>query len=360
MLIFINIFCSEKQLFYLRSINKYTMQRISGYNTEIYTNPPARLNKQAFPAPVNTYSCRPAFSGNLKSAATLLGELNAKQNNIKKITLDEIYKLEDFYNYFDRDFLIMLGTAKHFGEENIEKLFKHLIENTDDVVNFVSLMAGQKPSVIFSHKYTPILESGHYNGFDVVTHKTPNSSFVNSFILNPEQCKPLIEKYKSLFTSKMMLLPEISTDGIYKQLISRDSVLFKGDFCFSDITGILLGFPVKNSLLYNLEAMLPQCEYRNFSNILRHRRELQYNLAHQNYSSITLDIKELAIKAISEYTGSEFKNYNLSELPGGGIPGIKYITHIREPEEEARLIKAFRKTLEKFEEIISQKETSLS
>ncbi len=342
-------------------INKYTMQRISGYSTRLYTNPPVSLNTPASPVQVDTHYChRPAFSGNLKSAAALLGEISTKQNNIKKITLAEIDKLEDYYTYFDRDFLIRLGTAKHFGEEHVEKLFKHLIKNTNDVVNFVSLMAGQKPSTILSQKYTPLLESGNYNGFDVITNQNPHSGFINSFILNPELCKPLIEKYKSLFVSKMMLIPEIDTERIYKQLISRDSVLFKGDYCFSDITGILLGFPVKNSLLYNLEAMLPQCEYRNFSNLLQHRRELQFNLAHKNYSLVSSAIRELALKAISEYTGTEFKNYNLSELPGGGIPGIKYITHIREPEEEARIITAFRKTLAKFEEIIAQKEISLS
>ena len=68
----------------------------------------------------------------------------------------------------------------------------------------------------------------------------------------------------------------------------------------------------------------------------------------------------MAISAIKEYDGSVFNKYNLSELPNGSIPGIKYISHIREPEEEKRLITAFRKTLEKFEEIITEKENSLS
>ncbi len=335
------------------------MLKISNYNTGISVYS-ANRNKHSYsPQTRNAYNS-PAFSGGLKSAAAILGEISAKQNSIKKITIDEIEKLEDFYSYFDRDFLIRLGIGKCFGNDNIEKIFKNLIRNTDDVVNFVSLMAEQKPSIILDNPVKALLETGSYNGFDVVSQYTPAGKCVNSFILNPKLCKQIIEKYRTLFISKMMLPSQTSVDEIYNRLAKQDSVLFKGDFCFSDITGMLLGYPVKNSLLFNLEAMLPLCKYRDFSHILLHQRELQFNLAHKNYSLISPEVKQMAISAIKEYDGSVFNKYNLSELPNGSIPGIKYISHIREPEEEKRLITAFRKTLEKFEEIITEKENSLS
>ncbi len=299
--------------------------------------------------------------GNLKSAQEILGRVSTMVKTepaVPKITKEELEILNECIECFERDVYKKLKPGKIFGEENVEKIYLNLIKNWNDIKIFVALLSNQKPSIILSDE-CKILESGKYNGFDVVSKymrfRDNSGSIFNTFILNPELCKPIINKYKSLFTSKINLPETCSIDNIYNSLLTSDSPLFRDDKIFADIRGLLLGFPEKSSILFSLENMLPATDYRDFSNIEKHRRLLREALNSEPYSGISKEIRKLAEEAISELTGIDYNTYTLSESKHGKIPGFDYIRFVPEPKEEERLIKSYRNTIEKLKELTAEK-----
>lgn len=295
----------------------------------------------------------------MKSIPELLGHVTVAKTRpaVPKITKEELEILDDCISYFGEDVYRKLNTDGIFGNENADKIYQNLVKNYNDIKRLVALLNSFKPSIILADK-TKLLESGRYNSFDVVSKymrfRDNSGSIFNTFILNPELCKPIINKYKSLFTSKINLPETCSIDNIYNSLLTSDSPLFRDDKIFADIRGLLLGFPEKSSILFSLENMLPNADYRNFSNIEKHRTLLREALNSEAYSGISKEIRKLAEEAISELTGKDYNTYTLSESKHGKIPGFDYIRFIPEPKEEERLIKAYRNTIEKLKELTAE------
>ncbi len=271
-----------------------------------------------------------------------------------KITTTELEKLEDFIYSMDLGRFKLLGVEKYFGKENTEKLYNNVMRNYHDIANFIYFMFNNKPAIILDDVSRPLLETGNYKKYDAVTcHKKfdPQNCFYNTFIMNSELCKGLIAKNKSLFESKLNISRQTSTDEIYSELIIQDSPLFKSDYDYSDLRGILLGYPVKNSILFNLEEMLPKTEYRNFSNIEKHKKLLKECLNHKNYEKLTPEYKQDIIDFIDKYDGSEFNKFQLSKHYTGKLPGFLHIKHSSEPEGESKMITAVRKSINQIEKI---------
>lgn len=281
----------------------------------------------------------PSFLGNLKT---------------NKITTTELEKLEEFIYSLDLDRFKLLGAEKSFGKSNTEKLYQNVMKNYHDIANFIYFILNQKPAILLDDSIAPILKTGNYKKFDAVTcYKRFDSQncFYNTFILNSELCKKLINKNKSLFESKLNITEEISADDIYKILIQKNSPLFKGDYRYADIRGILLGYPVKNSILFNLERMLPTYEQRNFKNVEKHKKLLAEHLESENYAKLTPNYKREILDFINKYDGSEFNRFMLSEHKTGKLPGFLHIKHVSEPEEEERMINSIRESINQIDKI---------
>ncbi len=288
------------------------------------------FSESVFPNYINYRSYIPSFLGNLKTS---------------KITSNELEKLEDFIYSLDLEKFKLLGVENYFGKENTEKLYKNVMRNYHDIANFIYFILNQKSAILLDDSTGPILKTGNYKKFDAVTcykQFDPKNSFYNTFILNSDICKQLIAQNKSLFESKLKFTPNKSVDEIYAELITQDSALFKSDYDYSDIRGILLGYPVKNSILFNLEEMLPKSEYRNFGDIEKHKRLLAEHLESENYAKLTPSYKREILDFINKYDGSEFNRFMLSEHKTGKLPGFLHIKHVSEPEEEARMINSVR------------------
>lgn len=164
--------------------------------------------------------------------------------------LNSVLKLNKLPLFKDLCFFDVIRFKKYF----LKDLY------SDGIRVFFSTIEGKKPAglmsagdrmkylnhVIYPNKIDLIHLPSEYNGFFDRTYR--------AYILNREEVYKVIENNKDIYINRLGLSPENSTEHTYKVLKKalKDGVNRKGED-ISDIIGITLGFPPKNSMIFHME-----------------------------------------------------------------------------------------------------------
>ena len=219
-----------------------------------------------------------------------------------------------------------------------------------DETSLTLVAIGGKPSALIANVdgMTEILNKLKTEGFDIViVHFEGEPS--NAFIINKTQVKDIINDNKELFCKRLDLSENSTIDEIYTKLTSDPGPLANGGGSvqnnYTDLVGMILGFPKANTMIAELDYKLPQIS--NLDEKKQKMIELLYS-DESPYKDMSDEFKDdLAnkIRAMNSVTRS-------SEVVGINTYQFSYYT--AEPAEISRIRKSLEMANEKLDEIIGK------
>ncbi len=234
---------------------------------------------------------------------------------------------------------------------------KILAENlaSDNMGESLLLMLhDSKPTGYFAgtEEYINLLKKLAGDKFDVITRTADvaDNSFHQAFVINKTAVKNIIAENKELFTLRLGLDKSTSIDDIYKNLISKDGKFIQQagfhNGGLNDITGLILGYPKFNTMIFELEQRIPDFDYqiRYYKDLTPYKEELLKVLYGENspYKNMSDEFKaELAekINGISEIKDS-------AKLLGGENSPYHFVYYVDEPSEITKIRSGIERTTE--------------
>lgn len=285
------------------------------------------------------------FKG-LKYAPAL--EKDTVQISKKVIFDEELSKAIDWDNF--KNFKMF----RKLNEE--EKLLAHQILTPDEgqYKVFLATVKGYKPSCLLTvsaenptRTGTPFefLEKCIFDkGIDFVHRPNLITSdgitIYNTYILNKKSVTGVIERNKKFFTSRLSLPNTAENNEIYSKVLE----MLGSNKLSQDIEGLILGFPKKSSIIFNLEHVAGATKYRIFGDVVKLKTKLLEALYSAN--SIYKNLSKEEIKSIEKVI-HDITNDTL--LPMGYNDGLyQFVKYVDEPTEFFRIKDSFNKFKQNF------------
>lgn len=166
---------------------------------------------------------------------------------------------------------------------------------SNDKTTLMHFMYDKKPSIMLNGEF-PYFKNNEKYSFVRRTLNIPltdNKSYLsnNTFAINNELVKQKIEENKELYTKRMGLDENSSTDEVFEELIGENSPLKKQEG-YDDIIGITLGFSPINSILFQVERDIPNVvELRKRPTIYKEKMDKSFNSETSPYKDFSEDFK---------------------------------------------------------------------
>ena len=243
-----------------------------------------------------------------------------------------------------------LPTTEKMSRKNCDNL-KNNLSKSSNMKDFLMVSTGVKPaSLITADNCCKVDEIGLSEDFDILK---VNDSYNHVFIFNKKETLKNIRNNKEFLTQRMDLLPFTEDEAIYDILISDDSPLktkinnFKN---VHDLVGVILGFPVKESIMFQLEDMA-NLEYSEKQDIHLLKTVLKKVFSTSGlYSNFDKRYQNKIMQDIDSVVKREISN-----------DGITYTEYFNEPEGSSisRLVE-YKKELEKINSLGLQRDIHCS
>lgn len=165
-----------------------------------------------------------------------------------KVRIDEEEKCLVGYHFSN------LPTTERMNKTDCMDLRKELICNSN-LKDFLMVSLGVKPMSLISTGVDCNVSDIKSDNFDVLE---TGDKYNNIFIFNKCETRKNIESNRYFITQKMNLPKNTDIDEIYSILIGKDSPINTSNPNFKrnhDLIGVLLGFPMKESIIFQLENM---------------------------------------------------------------------------------------------------------
>lgn len=256
----------------------------------------------------------------------------------------------DFYNASKEiidNHLDKMELTKGLSEDEQDDFRSNLFSN--DKTTLMHFMFDKKPSILLNGEY-PYFENNDKYSFVRRTLDIPltnNKSYLSSniFMINNELAKQTIEENKELYTKRMGLDENSSTEEVFEELIGDNSPLRhkKG---YDDIIGITLGFSPINSILFQVEQDVPDnIELRRRPSMYKKKMNESFNSESSPYKDFSEGFKsnvQSKIDKLDKY----FRKSDLAPI------GYAYIHIAPDEQHTQKIIKDAEDILDKAEEII--------
>lgn len=137
---------------------------------------------------------------------------------------------------------------------------KDFLKNiSSDRSSFADFTFGAKPALLITGKNEYLKPSQSHDivrrTLNIPLQDGKSVNIDNTFILNKEKTKQVIEENKILYTKRMNMDDNSTTEEIYSELIGDNSPLLKNEA--HDLIGITLGYSPINSVLFQLDNSIP-------------------------------------------------------------------------------------------------------
>ena len=140
-----------------------------------------------------------------------------------------------------------LPTTANCNEQELQELWTHLRKNID-IESFILTSTGARPAVFTN--YSPLFEKIKSTNFDTVIFNFKD--WAGTIVINKKAAFENIQRNKDFYTQRLNLPKTASDDEIYKILTGGNSP-YK-DRNNTDFIGMMLGFPRKDNLIFQLEG----------------------------------------------------------------------------------------------------------
>lgn len=298
------------------------------------------------------------FAPTIKSSNTPQSTIN------KQIEQPQVQKLREFPSYycsninfngkyysidFEFDFckaskniidnhLDKMELTKGLNKKEQKDFQKNLF--TNDKMTLMHFMYDKKPSILLNGEF-PYFKNNEKYSFVRRTLDIPlpdNKSYLsnNTFAINNELVKQKIEENKELYTKRMGLDENSSTEEVFEELIGENSPLKYKDG-YDDIIGITLGFSPINSILFQVERDIPNViELRRRPTIYKEKMDNSFNSETSPYKDFSKEFKsdvQSSIDNLDKY----FRKPDLTPIGYGYIhiaPDEKHTQKIIKDAEE--------------------------
>lgn len=195
---------------------------------------------------------------------------------------------------------------------------------------FFATLKGDKPSCIVSLPGKDLEFIGKVNtrsgsgNFDFL--HIPDEVSTLGFILNKNKVLDVIGRNKNLYTTRLNLDANVSSEAIYQKLTE---VLQKDYLAYHDLTGVTLGFSPKNSMIFELSRDIP-------FDVIKYDSETFKVMLLDKLRSPNSPYKNLSQSELKELTAAiESYKPQPSCLPENDLYFFK--TFVNEPEDFARI-----------------------
>lgn len=264
--------------------------------------------------------------------------------NIKKAILNPINEreqklLKKNVNEFANDNFEGLELTKDFDKRTLSLLITAL-KSDNDLTPFLMTATGHKPTLLNGGEAAIYLEKIKTNGFDTIVRKV--NGHKNIMLLNRKEAKNTIENHREFFAKRLNLSSDATVEEIYSSLTESLNPLQQKHS--HDLTGILLGYPKQNSIIFNLENMSQNAPYdRKTPTILK--KELKKALyseesPYKNFDEQFFKETEEFIDSITAVKHSKYKLFD-----GVMNDGYIFINFKDEPFELKKILCRYRSFL---------------
>lgn len=248
------------------------------------------------------------------------------------------------------DRVLELDMFKKLSPSEIESLKNRETFRCDaDKVVTLQFANGDKPAILLYDidNDLTVLDKLKSSNIDVV-HRSwegyGGTIYHNTFVLNKEMVSDIISKNKELFQVRCGLSPEASVDDIYAHLVSKNTPLMSESN--SDLIGLILGFPQKNTFIYALEKSADiDYQLRYHKDLTGYKQQLLEALnspdcIYKDMPQSFRDDLSAQIKSIEKIQDSAYViNGDL-----GLSNSYQYVQFVDEPSETNRIRQAIQRT----------------
>lgn len=289
--------------------------------------------------------CRKKIAKGIKSLFGLADDVaksKVGKESFKKLTNTETAAFQEQANILAKRNLEGLKITKNMSLSQRKALIKELDRNRD--INEFALMAtGNKPALFTSN--SKILKNLNHADYDVVssTKALPDGVIIEDLvILNKKSVKKVISENMEIYQRRMGLKTDSNVDDIYKILTGKSSPL-KSEAKNADIFGLTLGYPPKNTVIFNLRRL---CEKTLGDNPTRQEFQATikkaFNDSNSPYKNFSEEFKKDILKNIDKIDNSKF----IDEFIVNGEVKQIYPSVIFTPETKAfeRITQSIRNT----------------
>ncbi len=261
---------------------------------------------------------------------------NIQNSAQKRLSPKELDNIRQAFKDMRSSSLQGLETTKGLDAYDLYLLNKQLSAETSE---FILMSLGARPAMATGYP-TSIVEKIKSKNFDIIIEDANNYAV----IINKEAAFENICRNKNFYTQRLSLPKTATDEDVYKILTGDNSPLrYKTN---SDIIGMILGFPRKDNMIFQLERSAG-LDYTLRENLPKYKEALLKELHSPNCVYAKFDDtfkKELedAINSIKSIKHSE-------EL---GLPyGYQFINFVDDTPEIARINKSIREATSKMEKI---------
>ena len=184
-----------------------------------------------------------------------------------------------------------------------------------DDYDFLFFANGEKPAVLLggmSETPEPCLDKLKSDNIDVfhrVVTFGNGQKRNNTLLINKQAAKRIIGENKELFQKRLGLSENTTVDEIYEKLLSDDSIL-KDHEESSDLTGLILGYPKYNTMIFRLDKwivdhnIMTNVEMRRNPDIEKYKSALKQALQADDspYKNMSEEFKNTLLAKINEIT----------------------------------------------------------
>ena len=228
-----------------------------------------------------------------------------------------------------------------------------------DDYDFLFFANGEKPAVLLGglnetpEPYLDKLKSDNIDVFHRVVTLGNGQKRNNTLLINKQSAKRIIGENKELFQKRLGLSESTTVDEIYEKLLSDDSIL-KDHEESSDLTGLILGYPKYNTMIFRLDKwisdhnIMTNVEMRRNPDIEKYKSALKQALEAEDspYKNMSAEFKNTLLTKIDE-----IKEVTPSRiLFNNDADGYVFNYTTPEPEELVRIEQSMLRTADKTQE----------
>lgn len=308
-------------------------------NVVAYVRKPSEsiLSTKKLTTPINTESLRYAGA---KAQEQMPYVFKIHNNGLKRLYPQETSSFNCAMSDLEKFRLKGLDFTANLNEQELEQLYSHLRQNFD-TKSFTLVSLGVRPAMATIH--SPIISKIKSPNFDTVV--CDYKDVIMDFVINKKAALENIHRNKDFYIQRFNLTKTTSDEDIYKILIGENSPL-KTRNNNDDIIGMIMGFPRKNNLIFQIERSAG-IHYTLRSNPKKYKEALLKELQSPDYAYAKFDdnLKNEVEKAVNSI--SSIKSAKELGLPDQYV----FINFVDDVSEIARINKKIREAMPKLKKI---------
>lgn len=235
----------------------------------------------------------------------------------------ELYKLQDL------DFFNKIKMFKNLSLIEKKHCYEDIMSRATESGPFFATIMGYKPAYLVNGRNNQLeyLENINYGVPIDIVHAgiSLNPEYYCAYLLNPYKSLEVVECNKNIFSRRLNLSDNSSTNEIYDKF---KQILSKNDGSIRDLEGMILGFPKYSSMIFQLYNSNVKRNNFNLSNVNLFRTMLLNELysadsPYKNLLPEEFNALETMIRTCNWYYSNN--------------PYFQYSKFVNEPEAETRM-----------------------